>query len=134
MHCKRPALNPLTRVSHRITVDSSWVSIQQSPSEQTQNLSKLEPRILPSKSVSQVTTYIRKKYDRLEKRNAFARGYQLSRIGNRHAFAERLDTDVCQASLSAEESVQRAQEPAWSLALKEARMKATIHQKLLAPC
>ena len=54
--------------------------------------------------------------------------------GDRHAFAERLDQDMLQASLSAERRTKKFGEPAWSLALILARTRARVLRKCLAMC
>ena len=69
-----------------------------------QPMAKMEPRILKSNNLRQVTEYIRKKYEILESHNVFRRIDRLLLLGNRHSYAERLDTDVVAASLSAEKS------------------------------
>jgi hypothetical protein len=61
---------------------------------------------MQSTNVKQVTQYLREKFEQLEQSNAFARGYQQSMPGNRHSFAEPLDQDILQASLTAERRVQ----------------------------
>jgi hypothetical protein len=60
----------------------------------TQTLAPLSLRILNSNNAEQVTQYIKLKYQYLESRHAFDRAVQLTLPGDRHAFAERLDTDV----------------------------------------
>ncbi|KAI2491614.1 hypothetical protein MHU86_22931 [Fragilaria crotonensis] len=57
---------------------------------------------------------------------------RLSLIGNRHEFAERLDKDVLNASLTAERKTHRYREPFWSVELAEARKKVTILSKCLS--
>ncbi|KAI2499828.1 hypothetical protein MHU86_14645 [Fragilaria crotonensis] len=98
---------------------------------QTQPLATPPLRMMHSTNVKQVTQYLREKYKQLEQCNAFARGYQLSMPGNRHSFAERLDRDLLQASLSAEKRVKKLQSPAWSVALVKAREKVRILKKAL---
>jgi hypothetical protein len=56
---------------------------------------------------------------------------QLTLPGNRHVFAERLDSDVLKASLDAEKRIKSFREPAWSIALSKARRKKVILKKWL---
>jgi hypothetical protein len=49
--------------------------------------------------------------------------------GNRHKHAEQLDKDIICASLSAEQSMQKQQFPAWSVALAKARTKIVMLTK-----
>ena len=98
----------------------------------TQTLSKLEPRVLHSQNVNQVSAYIIKKHQLLSKHNVFDRIERLSRPGNRHVFAERLDRDVLNASLAAEKAIQRYGSPSWSVELSRARRKAVFLQKCLS--
>ena len=54
-------------------------------------------------------------------------------LGDRHAFAESLDSDILQASLIAEEQkTHRYREPAWSVELAEARKTVSILSKALS--
>jgi exonuclease III len=98
----------------------------------TQHLSALEPRIMSSTNITQVTQYIRKKYELLEQLNVFSRSQQLMKAGNRHVFPERLDRDVTLASLTAEKSVQRYGEAEWSIELASLRHKVSILSKCLS--
>jgi hypothetical protein len=98
----------------------------------TQTLAPLSLRILKSKNAEQVTQYIKLKYDYLENRNAFNRAAQLTMPGNRHAVAERLDADVLKASLDSENNTRQFREPAWSVALSQARRKLSILRKCLS--
>ena len=82
---------------------------------QIQPLSKFEPRLLHSTNVRQVTEYIRRKFKALQECNAFARSDRLLQAGDRHAFAERLDSDVLRISLSTERSITKFNTPAWSV-------------------
>ena len=50
---------------------------------------------------------IREKYERLRQSNAFARGDKMCDVKSTHHFAERLDSDVVAASLSAENRTHR---------------------------
>lgn len=86
-------------------------------------------RMLQSTKVVQVTAYIRELYCQLQQCNAFIRGDQLSQPGNRHTFAERLDKDVIQASLSAEKRIKHFREPTWSIALAVARERVVLLKK-----
>jgi hypothetical protein len=98
----------------------------------TQTLAPLSLRILKSNNAEQVTQYIKLKFDYLESRNAFNRAAQLTMPGNRHAFAERLDSDVLKASLDSESNTRQFREPAWSVALSQARRKLSILKKCLS--
>ena len=100
----------------------------------TLTLAKQANRILQSTNVSQVTYYLKEKYDLLCNCNAFARASQLTLPGNRHQFAERLDRDMVQASLVAEKRAQKYGAPAWSVALDQARKKVSILKKCLSMC
>jgi exonuclease III len=99
---------------------------------ETPTLANRDSRMLQSWNVPQMTAYLRYKYDLLEKQNAFIRGERLTHLGNRHAFAERLDGDVLQASLIAEKKTHRYREPAWSVELAEARKTVSILSKTLS--
>ena len=98
----------------------------------TPTLASPQQRILNSKNVKQVTGYIKLVYDYLVHCNAFERAERLSHPGNRHAFAERLDKDMVQACLMAERKLKRYGEPAWSVALDQARRKTNILRKCLS--
>ena len=98
----------------------------------TPTLASPAQRILQSKNVKQLTQYIKLVYDYLEQCNAFERAKRLNHPGNRHAYAERLDRDMLQACLMAENRVKRYGEPAWSVALDQARRKAAILRKCLS--
>jgi exonuclease III len=89
-------------------------------------------RTLRSTNVKQVTQYVKILYDLLLERNAFSRARQLRHPGNRHAFAERLDKDMVQASLAAEKRIKRYGEPAWSVTLDQSRKKLSILRKCLS--
>jgi hypothetical protein len=91
---------------------------------QIQPLAKLEPRVLKSNNLYQVTAYIKAKHKHLEDHNVFERIRQLEHPGNRHQFAERIDKDVVAASLSAEKSIPRFDQPQWSAELAKARKKS----------
>ncbi len=64
--------------------------------------------------------------------NVFERIRRLTVPGNRHQYAERLDKDVLEASLAAEQKVTRFGEPQWSVSLSKARKKAQAIQKQLS--
>ena len=98
----------------------------------TQQLASRTIRTLSSTNHTQITAYIRKKYELLDKCNAFDRAQKLSDPGTRHRFSERLDTDVTKASLVAEKSLPYFGEPAWSIELVEARQRVTILTKYLS--
>ena len=95
----------------------------------TQSLASPSLRMMHSSNTKQVTQYLREKYKQLEQSNAFARGLKLTLPGNHHAFAERLDRDLLQASLTAEKRVKQYQLPAWSVALAKAREKVRLLKK-----
>ena len=97
----------------------------------TQQLGSHVPRILKSNNTSQVTQYIKAKYDMLLAHNAFDRAAHLVAPGNRHAYAKRLDKDIVAASLAAEQQMKRFGEPAWSIELAKARKKESMLLKCL---
>jgi hypothetical protein len=78
---------------------------------QIQPLAKYEPRVLQATNIHQVTAYIEKKYEYLCEHNVFERIRRLTIPGNRHNFAERLDKDVLEVSLAAEQKITRFGEP-----------------------
>ena len=98
----------------------------------TPTLANPAQRILHSKNVKQLTAYIKLVYEYLEQCNAFERAKRLAHPGNRHAYAERLDRDMLQACLMAENKLKRYGELAWSVALDQARKKAVILRKCLS--
>lgn len=99
----------------------------------TQQLATREKRGLLSNNVHQVTEYIREKHRILfDHHNASRRVLQLSFPGNRHEYAERLDSDVLSASLVAEAKTRRVGEPAWSVELAQARKVVSILKKHLS--
>ena len=111
----------------------------------TQQLADRSRRQLSSSNPKQVTAYIRRKHELLQNCNAFDRLHRLHPEGNRHQFAERLDSDILMASLTSEQSLPHFDEPAWSLELARARRVVSIltkqltalktgldHQKILA--
>ena len=98
----------------------------------TQQLATRATRLLSSTNHTQLTAYIRKKYELLHNCNAFERSRKLCDPGIRHRYAERLDADVTKASLSAEKALPRFGEPAWSVELVEARQRVTILTKCLS--
>lgn len=53
--------------------------------------------------------------------NIFERAGKLTYLGDRHQFAERIDKDVLVASLAAEATIPLFRDPAWSVALAQAR-------------
>jgi hypothetical protein len=89
-------------------------------------------RIIRTTNVKQVMQYIKIVYELLLQSNAFNRARQLVHPGNRHAFAERLDKDIVQASLASEKRIKRYGEPEWSVALDQSRKKLTILRKCLS--
>jgi hypothetical protein len=98
----------------------------------TQALGRYSERILRSSNVAQTTQYIKAKYDLLLQHNAFARGNQLTQLGDKHEFAERLDRDVVSASLAAEQKMKKVGAPEWSIALDKARKEVTRLTKCLS--
>ena len=98
----------------------------------TQQLATKTNWILSSVNHTQVTAYIRRKYEILESCNAFDRARRLLEPGTRNTYSERLDKDVTAASLAAEKSLPRYGDPAWSVELVEARLRVTILTKLLS--
>jgi hypothetical protein len=95
----------------------------------TQKLDKAPQKILKSKNISQVTLYLKLKYDMLLAHNVFERAALLCRSGERHAFAECLDKYIIAASLAAEARLKPVGQPAWSVALMNARQLVTILSK-----
>ena len=85
--------------------------------------------MLHSTNTRQVTEYIRKKYKAIQDCNAFSRSERLSIMGDRHAFAERLNSDALRISLSVEQSITRFNTPAWSVALSSARYQEQFLKK-----
>jgi exonuclease III len=98
----------------------------------TPQLASPQSRILKSTNVKQVTSYIKIVYDLLLKCNAFERARRLTLPGNRHAYAERLDKDMVQASLAAEKRIKPYGEPAWSITLDQSRKKLNLLRKCLS--
>jgi hypothetical protein len=88
--------------------------------------------MLHSTNTRQVTEYIRRKYKALQDCNAFARGERLLQAGDRHAAAERLDSDDLRVSLSVEKSITKFNSPAWSVALASARSQEQLLKKGLS--
>ena len=74
---------------------------------ETQTLASLPRRGLETQNIHQMTEYIRQKHKLLPAHDVFNRAEQLLVHGNRHALAERWDKAVLEASLLAEERVQR---------------------------
>jgi hypothetical protein len=85
---------------------------------------------LSTSNIHQVTAYIDQKYDCLEKHNVFERAERLSYLGNRHAFAERIDKDIVAASIFAGKALPQFGESAWSVALSTARRHVNMLSKL----
>ncbi len=98
---------------------------------ETQSFAARVSRDLSSSNLKHVTAYIRRKHELLVACNAFARAAKLREFGNRHAFAERLDSDILTASLTAEKDLPKFAAPAWSIALAQARRKVLIVTKQL---
>jgi hypothetical protein len=98
----------------------------------TQSLANRASRELSSSNHQQVTAYIRRKYEILTACNAFDRAAKLCHLGDRHAFAERLDKDITAASLTAEKDLPKFGAPAWSVALACARRKVLVLTKHLS--
>ena len=99
---------------------------------QIQALSKFAPRQLQSTNAKQVTVYLRKLNTIMESCNAYSRGERLSNPGRRDSFAERLDSDVLNGSLVSERALPAFHAPEWSKSLAEARVQASVLQKLLS--
>lgn len=99
---------------------------------QIQAMSPRTPRILNSKNLKSVTEYIRRKHKILEDHNVFRRAEKLLTPGFRHEYAERLDRDVVQASIAAENSITRFNEPEWSRELQNARRIVRILEKWIS--
>jgi hypothetical protein len=97
----------------------------------TQPLSQFSSRILHSNNIKQVTSYIKEKHALLLSCNAFARAEQLSKPGERHQFAERLDADVLRMSIIAERRIRRFREPPWSVELAQTRHRVSTLSKAL---
>jgi hypothetical protein len=98
----------------------------------TQELSKRVPRLLQSRNRQQVTQYIREKHRILSDHNVFERATRLTHLGDRHQYAERIDKDVREASITAEKTLRRFAEPAWSVSLSEARKEASLLSKYVS--
>jgi hypothetical protein len=92
----------------------------------TQTLQSSTPRILRTSNVSQVTQYLKLKYDLLLEHNVFKRTKRLDHPGNRHKYAERLDKDIRAASLAAEQQMKHYATPAWSLEVVAARKQVSF--------
>ena len=97
----------------------------------TQELAIRQRRPLSSRNAKQVTAYIRSKHELLSKCDGIRRSMRLSNPGNRHAFANRLDQDVLEASLQAEKRIPQFDEPVWFAALARARQYVSILTKQL---
>jgi hypothetical protein len=95
----------------------------------TQQLSAHTRRVLNTANTVKATQYLKLKYDMLCAHNVFEQAKRLDQPGNRHEFAERLDKDIVDASLAAENRLKRVHEPAWSVALVQARQLVTILKK-----
>jgi hypothetical protein len=93
-------------------------------------LSTYSSRILHSNNIKQVT-HIKEKHALLLSCNAFERAEQLSRPGERHQFAERLDADFLRMSIIAERRTKQFREPPWSIELAKARNRVSILSKAL---
>ena len=98
---------------------------------QTPHLGSSASRILRTSNISQVTQYIKTKYDLLQEHNVFERMGRLEHPGNRHAYAERLDKDIVAASLTAEQQMKRYGTPAWSMELVAARRRESFLSKCI---
>ena len=99
---------------------------------ETQELETRTRRTLQTSNAKQVTEYIRQKHQLLSHCDAFTRMEKLQLPGNRHAFAERLDTDVLNASMTAEKRIPKYDTPAWSVTLTQARQYVSILTKQLS--
>ena len=98
---------------------------------ETQELETRTRRILQTSNIKQVTEYIRQKHLLLQNCDAFKRMIKLHSPGHRPAFAERLDADVLNASLTAEKRIPKYDTPAWSVELTQARYYVAIPTKQL---
>ena len=98
----------------------------------TQQLGKLAERGLQSRNVAQITKYIAAKHRMLTESNVIERAKRLELPGNRHKYAEKLDADVVQRSLSAEQRTSHYGAPMWSVKLISARRKVSVLSKLLS--
>jgi len=98
----------------------------------TQTLSSPSSRGFYSNNTKQVSQYLREKHRMLTDHNAFERAKQLQQDGNRHEYAERLDSDMVSASLSAEKQIQHFFPSMWSLQLDKARRRVNILRRMLS--
>ena len=129
-HCGYEAFHHRVHTDHRayyVDFDSNSLF-----GTQLQELARHAGRGLHANNVRQVTAYIKRKHALLITQNAFARAERLTATGNRHRFAERLDRNVLHASLAAENSVNSFREPAWSVALAQARKRVALLKRLLS--
>ena len=99
---------------------------------ETQQLATRLRRPLSARNAKQVTSYLRAKHELLSNCEGIRRSMKLSNPGNRHAFANRLDQDVLNASLQAEKRIPQFDAPVWSAALARARQYVTILTKQLS--
>ncbi len=99
---------------------------------ETQTLASRTNRGLASNNPLQVTAYIRQKHALLTVCNAFDRANRLQHQGNRHQYAEPLDKDMLQASLTAEQRIPKFETPAWSQELARARHLIVVLNKQMA--
>jgi hypothetical protein len=83
-------------------------------------------RRMQSTNVKKVTQYLREKSRQLQQCNAFAGGKQLTMPGHCHSFAEGLDKDVLQISLSAVTIIKKYKSPAWSLSRTNQEQKCAL--------
>ena len=98
----------------------------------TQTLANRATRGLSATNAVQVTAYIRHKHEILVNCNAFERAQKLHQSCDRHAYAERLDSDILNASLAAEKRLPHFDEPAWSRDLALSRQKVALLKKQLS--
>jgi hypothetical protein len=113
-----PSSHPDTKLSTPgfilTTAPSTWILTPRDYSAQKlkysggTNLASYNPTMLSKQHMA----YIKLKYDLLLKHNAFAQGNQLTHLGNRHQYAERLDNDVVAVSLAAEPKLKNYGAPA----------------------
>ncbi len=92
-----------------------------------QPLAKYQPRILQATNIHQIIAY--KKYEYLCEHNVFERVQRLILPGNRHIYVERLDKDVVESSLAAEQKITFYGKRQWSIALASAPKKAQVIHK-----
>jgi len=86
------------------------------------------PRKLQTNNKRQVLKYISLKFDYLQKHHAFQLADKLHTQGNHTKLSERLDKTLVQASLYAENKLQRLPKFFWSVEIQNCRRKVTLYQ------